>query len=206
MGLVGGASLILTPDALMIPLGNAGFLSPDGKCYSFDHRANGYARGEGTGMLVLKRLDDALRDGDMIRAVIRATGVNQDGKTPGVTQPSIVAQRQLILETYRQAGLSLSDTRFVESHGTGTAVGDPIEAEAIGTAFQGVRACHSPLFIGAAKSNIGHIEGTSGIAALVKTILVLEKGVIPPNAEFEKVNPAIDACKLCLEVSIVCFC
>lgn len=120
------------------------FLSPDSRCYSFDHRANGYARGEGFGVLVLKRVVDAIKDGDTIRAVIRSTGSNSDGRTPGITQPSKDAQERLIKETYEKAGLDLRATRFFEAHGTGTPVGDPIEAGAIGGAFSKHRSPDQP--------------------------------------------------------------
>jgi acyl transferase domain-containing protein/NADPH:quinone reductase-like Zn-dependent oxidoreductase/SAM-dependent methyltransferase len=174
-------------------LANMNFLSPDSRCFSFDDRANGYARGEGFGVLVLKRLTDALKDGDSIRAVIRSTGSNSDGRTPGITQPSKDAQELLIRETYEKAGLDLKSTRFFEAHGTGTPVGDPIEAGAIGGAFSKYRSPEEPLYVGAVKSNIGHLEGASGVAGVIKAILALEKGVIPPNTNFECPNPRIDA-------------
>lgn len=174
-------------------LANMNFLSPDSRCHSFDHRANGYARGEGFGVLVLKRLVDAIRDGDSIRAVVRSTGSNSDGRTPGITQPSKDAQERLIRETYEKAGLDLKATRFFEAHGTGTPVGDPIEAGAIGGAFGEHRSPEEPLYVGAVKSNIGHLEGASGVAGVIKTIIALEKGVIPPNTNFEQLNPKIDA-------------
>ncbi|KAL7915129.1 putative polyketide synthase [Trichoderma velutinum] len=129
----------------------------------------------------------------MIRAVIRATGSNQDGYTPILTQPSQKAQQELIEHVYKQANLSLTDTRYVEAHGTGTPVGDPIEARAIGRVFRKYRSQTEPLYIGSVKSNIGHLEGASGLAGLLKVVLSLERGVIPPNALFEKINPAIDA-------------
>ncbi|KAL7937160.1 putative polyketide synthase [Trichoderma chlorosporum] len=190
--LVTGANLLLDP-AIFHLLSSQNFLSPDSRCYSFDHRASGYARGEGIIALVLKPIAAAVRDGDMIRAVIRATGSNQDGYTPILTQPSQKAQQDLIEHVYRQANLSLADTRYVEAHGTGTPVGDPIEARAIGRVFRKYRSQEEPLYIGSVKSNIGHLEGASGLAGLVKVVLSLEKGVIPPNALFEKINPAIDA-------------
>ena len=108
---------------MITALNNQNFLSPDSRCFSFDHRANGYARGEGFGMVILKRLSDAVRQNDPIRAVIRATGSNQDGRTPGITQPSKAAQEVLIRDTYRRAGIGLESTRYVEAHGTGTPVG-----------------------------------------------------------------------------------
>jgi acyl transferase domain-containing protein len=128
-------------------MSNIGFLSPDSRCKSFDHRANGYARGEGVGVMIVKRLSDAIRDGNTIRAVIRSTGANEDGRTPGITQPSRQAQERLIRETYRRAGLSLAHTRYFEAHGTGTAIGDPREAQAIGSAFQKYRTTDDPVYV-----------------------------------------------------------
>ncbi|MCJ1379111.1 hypothetical protein MMC17_002211 [Xylographa soralifera] len=188
--LVGGCNLFFSPDSVVM-LSDLNFLSPDSKCYSFDHRANGYARGEGFGIVVLKPLSDALRDSNTIRGVTRATGSNQDAHTPGITQPSSGAQEALIRDTYRAAGLDLASTRFFEAHGTGTPVGDPIEVSAIEAAFRGQTPKDKPLFIGAVKSNIGHLEGASGIAGLIKTVLVLEKGIIPPNIWYERPNPKI---------------
>lgn len=128
-------------------MSNLNMLSPSGCCYSFDHRANGYARGEGYGIVVVKRLTDALANGDVIRAVIRATGTNQDGKTPSLTSPSQEAQEKLIIDTYRRAGLELSRTAFVEAHGTGTPVGDPIEARALGSTFGRTRSAQTPVYM-----------------------------------------------------------
>lgn len=182
---------MLNPDTIMMSLSNLNFLSPDDRCYSFDSRANGYSRGEGFGVVLIKLLSEALREGDTIRAVIRATGANQDGKTPGITQPSRMAQEDLIRETYSSAGLDPGVTRFFEAHGTGTSIGDPTEAGAISGVFKSHRSPSDPLFIGAVKSNIGHLEGASGIASLIKTVQVLETGIIPPNIWFERVNPNI---------------
>jgi acyl transferase domain-containing protein len=123
------------------------FLSPDGVCYSFDSRANGYARGEGVIAMVLKPVNDAIRDGDMIRAVIRSIDSNQDGKTAGLTQPSSAAQQELIRKVYTKANLDFATTRYVEAHGTGTPLGDPIEMEAIGSVFSSVRAPNEPLYV-----------------------------------------------------------
>ncbi|KAG8158021.1 hypothetical protein KVR01_012293 [Diaporthe batatas] len=172
-----------------------------GQSFSFDDRANGYSRGEGFSAVLVKRLSDALRDGDTIRAVVRSSGSNQDGHTPGATQPSRDLQARLIEETYEKAGLGIEQTRFFEAHGTGTPLGDPIEADAIGSIFRKVRSKADPLYIGAIKSNIGHLEGGSGLAGIIKTILVLEKGLIPPNANFKTVNPNIDAEFLNIKVS-----
>ena len=137
----------------------------------------------------MKRLSRALQDGDTIRAVIRSTLCNQDGHTPGITQPSQSAQEQLTRETYEHAGLDRDKTRYFEAHGPGTAIGDPIEACAISNAFS-MRTSVDPIYVGALKSNIGHPEAVSGIAAIIKTVLVLEHGTIPPNLYPERINPA----------------
>jgi acyl transferase domain-containing protein len=128
-------------------LSNLGLCSPDSQSYSFDSRANGYARGDGIGVVVLKRLSDAIANNDVIRAVIRGTGSNQDGNTPGITNPSGEAQAALIRSTYARAGLSLAETRFVEAHGTGTATGDPIEMDAVGSTFRKYRSTEEPLYV-----------------------------------------------------------
>lgn len=198
---MGGANLVFHPNFMKL-MTDFNFLSRDSRCWSFDERANGYARGEGFAVLVVKRLHDALRDGDTIRAVIRNTGTNQDGRTPGITQPSGEAQADLIAETYAQAGIEIEPTRFFEAHATGTPVGDPIEGNAIGRAFKKYRTQDDPLYIGAVKANIGHLEGASGLAGVVKTILVLERGIIPPIASLHTLNPKIDAERLHLHVRI----
>ncbi|KAK0734704.1 hypothetical protein B0T26DRAFT_845131 [Lasiosphaeria miniovina] len=190
--LVTGSNLILGPTVFQL-LSAQGFMSPDSRCFSFDHRANGYARGEGVIALVVKPLLDAVRDGDMIRAVIRGSGSNQDGHTPTLTQPSSGAQEDLIRRVYKNADLPLDKTRYFEAHGTGTPVGDPLEMKAIGRVFRNSRSTEEPLYVGSVKANIGHLEGSSGLAGVIKSILALEKGVIPPNALFEKMNPKIDA-------------
>lgn len=168
-----------------------GLLGGQGRSFSFDARAEGYARGEGVGTVVLKPLSVAVRDGDTIRAVLRETGVNQDGRTPGITVPSAEAQERLIREVYWRAGLDLEETRFVEAHGTGTLTGDPIEAGALARAFQCRR--DTPLYIGTIKSTTGHLEGGSGVASLIKSILILESGIIPANFDLQQVNPKIPA-------------
>ncbi|XXH05413.1 hypothetical protein Hte_011839 [Hypoxylon texense] len=189
--IVTGSNLILGPTIYQM-LSSLNFLSPDSKCYSFDHRANGYARGEGVIALIIKPLSDAVRDGDMIRAVIRSTSSNQDGHTPGLTQPSPQAQEDLIRQVYKKANLPLDVTRYFEAHGTGTPVGDPIEMKAIGRVFRTSRSTEDPLYVGSVKANIGHLEGSSGLAGVLKSVLILEKGIIPANANFEEVNPKLD--------------
>ncbi|KAH9904190.1 hypothetical protein F4778DRAFT_734349 [Xylariomycetidae sp. FL2044] len=199
--LVAGCNLLLSPDTSLI-LSNMGFLSPDSICYSFDHRANGYARGEGIICIVLKTVSDAIRNGDVIRAVIRSTGTNQDGRTTTLTQPSPRSQEALIRNVYEKAGLDVDSTRYFEAHGTGTPLGDPIELGAVASVFGACRSDQEPLYVGSVKSNIGHLEGCSGLAGIVKSILVLEKGVIPPNALFERPNPTTDLKSYHIEIPV----
>jgi len=187
--LVCGNNLCLLPDSTAL-LSSLNMMSKDSVCYSFDERASGYARGEGFGVIVLKRLSQAIADGDTIRGVVRSTGCGQDGNTPSITSPSQTAQERLIRETYARAGLSLDETRYFEAHGTGTPVGDPCEAAAINSVFSS-RTPEDPMYVGALKSNMGHPEGASGIAGVIKTLLVLENGIIPPNVYPERINPAV---------------
>jgi acyl transferase domain-containing protein len=143
-------------------------------------------------VILVKSLARALEDGDSIRAVIRGTAVNHDGRTPGINLPSAAAQKALIRSAYADAGLGFSETGYFEAHGTGTAVGDPIEAAAVGSVFGSSRKSGQPLYIGSVKSNIGHLEGAAGLAGLVKALYMLEKGQIPANLWLQKVNPKID--------------
>ncbi|KAK4453396.1 ketoacyl-synt-domain-containing protein [Podospora aff. communis PSN243] len=190
IGIAGGAGLILTPSTIM-PMTSLGFLSEDGKCFTFDSRANGYGRGEGVGIVVLKRLEDAIRDNDTIRAVIRGTASNQDGHTPGITVPNPEAQVRCIGAAYRDAGLGVDETAYVECHGTGTKVGDWRELRAISTALCANRPSDKPMYVGSVKPNIGHLEGAAGVAGLIKAILIAEKGQIPPHINFREWNPDI---------------
>ncbi|PWY93041.1 hypothetical protein BO94DRAFT_615778 [Aspergillus sclerotioniger CBS 115572] len=191
MSLVGGTNLLLAPDLFHI-LSGMNMLSPDSRCHSFDARANGYGRGEGVGMLVLKRLSKAVQDGDTIRAVIRATATNQNGYTAGITQPSKGLQEALVNDCYSEAGLDKARTLYIEAHGTGTPAGDPIEAEALGASFRASRLPGERLYVGSVKANIGHLEGSSGIAGVIKSIGILERGLIPAVADLQTVNPMID--------------
>jgi len=185
---------------MTLPLARQNFLSPDSVCYSFDDRANGYSRGEGFGMVVLKRLSKALADGNTIRAVIRGTSSNQDGRTPVISQPSAGAQAELIRKAYQSAGIDFKNTQYFEAHGTGTPVGDPIEAEGISRVFSEHLTPENPMYVGSVKANIGHLESTAGVAGLIKAVLVLENGVIPPNALLKRLNPRIKAKEWNLEV------
>ena len=186
--IVGGAYLVLSPDP-MIGMSKLRLYGEHGRSYTYDHRGTGYGRGEGVASLILKPLQDAVDAGDTIRAIIRNTGINQDGKTNGITLPSKDAQESLIRTVYTAAGLDPLYTSYVEAHGTGTKVGDPIEAEAISCAMTTGRC--SPLIIGSVKTNIGHLEAASGLAGIIKTVRILETGLIPPNINFEKPNEDI---------------
>ncbi|MER5967532.1 SDR family NAD(P)-dependent oxidoreductase [Streptomyces sp. NPDC002057] len=177
-----------------------GGLSPDGTAYTFDARANGFVRGEGGGAVILKPLARAEADGDRIYGVIRGSAVNNDGATPGLTVPSRDAQRQVIREAYEKAGISPSDVQYVELHGTGTPVGDPIEATALGDVFSSHRAPGDPLVVGSAKTNVGHLEGAAGMVGLLKALLSLTHREIPASLNFETPNPAIDLDALGLSV------
>ncbi|POS74158.1 polyketide synthase-3 [Diaporthe helianthi] len=200
---VGGAALHLSPD-MFGNLSNLGTCGPEGKCYAFDHRAQGYGRGEGAAILIVKRLEDALRSNDPIRAVIRETAVNQDGKTATITLPDGAAQQDLIRECYERAGLDPRDTAVVEAHGTGTIAGDPIEAKAIGRSFrwEGTGPSGTPVLIASVKTNLGHTEAASGLAALIKMAKSVEYGQVAPSLNFERANPSIDLDALRLEVPL----
>ncbi|RYP42065.1 hypothetical protein DL767_000577 [Monosporascus sp. MG133] len=182
--LVGGTSLMFSPTTWMA-LNDMGLLSPRGQCRTFDAAADGYARGEAVNMVLVKKLSYALRDNDPIRAVIRGTGVNSDGRTQGMLIPSPAAQAALIRRTYAAAGIQdLSETAIVECHGTGTPVGDPLEAEAVVDCFG-----DKGVIITSVKPNVGHSEGAAGLTSLIKNVLVLEHRMVLPNINFETPNP-----------------
>jgi acyl transferase domain-containing protein/NADPH:quinone reductase-like Zn-dependent oxidoreductase/acyl carrier protein len=191
MALAGGVNALLMPD-FYVAFSQLGVLSPDGRCKSFDARANGYVRSEGAGMVLLKPLATAVRDKDPIYAVIRGTALNQDGRTPGMTVPSQAAQEELIRAACRNAGVMPQEIQYVEAHGTGTPVGDPIEAAAIGAVIGRSRTGHQPCVIGSVKTNIGHLEAGAGIASLIKVSLALHHRRIPAHLHFQQANPAID--------------
>ena len=178
LALAGGANVLLTP-ATMITFSSAHMLAPDGRCKTFDAAADGYVRGEGCGVIVIKRLEDAIRDGDRIRAVIRGSAINQDGASGGLTVPNGVAQQRVIAEALKRAGLVPGDVDYLEAHGTGTSLGDPIEAQAAGAVLGEGRKADDPLLIGSAKTNIGHLEAAAGIAGVIKVILSLENELLP---------------------------
>ncbi|KAE9577643.1 Reducing polyketide synthase PKS2 [Colletotrichum fructicola] len=188
--IVGGCHLNMLPE-FWISFSSCRLLADSGRSIAFDQRGTGFGRGEGCGIIILKPLDQAIRDNDSIRAVIRGTGINQDGKTPGITMPSGAAQEKLMKQVYRNAGLDPHDTGYVEAHGTGTKVGDPIEATALHNVFGNNRSAKDPLFIGSVKSNIGHLEAASGIAGVIKAAMMLERGFLLPNHDFKKPNEKI---------------
>jgi acyl transferase domain-containing protein/NAD(P)-dependent dehydrogenase (short-subunit alcohol dehydrogenase family)/acyl carrier protein len=188
LALVGGSNLILTPAG---SVSVAKFLSPDGWCKFGDARANGYVRGEGIIMLVLKTLSRAQADNDPIYALIRGGAINQDGYSSGLTVPNGVAQQAMLREALQQAGVTPDQVDYIEAHGTGTALGDPIEINALGAVFGNNRTAERPLLIGSVKTNIGHLEAGAGIAGLVKLALALKHGAIPPSLHYEHPNPHI---------------
>jgi len=190
LALAGGVNVILKPE-ISISMFSATALSPDGYCKSFDASANGYARAEGVGLVLLKRLDRALADGDPIHAVIRGTATNQDGKTDGLSAPNPVAQEAAIRTALEAAGMEPERVGYVEAHGTGTAAGDPIEARALSRALCANRPPDDPLIVGSVKSNFGHTESAAGIAGLIKAVLCLKHRKIPANLHFDTPNPRI---------------
>ncbi len=200
IALAGGANIMSTPE-YFIAESKGGFLSADGRCKAFDSRANGYVRGEGAGIVVLKPLDAAIADGDPIYAVVRGTAVNQDGRSNGITQPRREAQEALVREACRRAGVAPSEIQYVEAHGTGTAAGDPIEANALGAVFSEGRPQGQPCLVGSLKTNVGHMEAAAGVAGLIKASLCLKHGQIPPSLHFENPNPKISFPDLNLKVA-----
>jgi acyl transferase domain-containing protein/NADPH:quinone reductase-like Zn-dependent oxidoreductase/acyl carrier protein len=190
MAVTGGVSLHLHPMAF-IGFSKASMLSPTGNCSVFDAAGDGYVRSEGAGIFLLKSLEDARIDGNRIYAVVAGSGVNCDGRTNGLTVPSWESQADLLREVYGRAGIRAGDIDYLEAHGTGTAVGDPIETRALGAALGRERPPGKPLRIGSVKSNLGHLETASGVAGLVKAIACLEHRAVPPNIHLRNPNPAI---------------
>jgi acyl transferase domain-containing protein len=191
LALAGGVNLILTPE-LNINFSKAGMLARDGRCKTFDASADGYVRGEGGGIVVLRRLKDAVADGDRILAVVAGSAVNQDGRSNGLTAPNGPAQEAVIRAALASARVSPLDVGYVEAHGTGTSLGDPIEVNALGAALADGRDPQKPLLIGSVKTNIGHLEAAAGVAGLLKAVLVLQRGEVPANLHLEVPNPHID--------------
>lgn len=189
--LAGGVNLILAswPN---VTLAAAQMVAPDGRCKTFDASADGYVRGEGCGVVVLRRLSDALKAGDQILALIRGTAINQDGASSGFSVPNGIAQQALIRRTLEAAGVEPAEIDYVESHGTGTALGDPIEAGALGAVLGRAAARERPLWVGSVKSNIGHLESAAGVTGLIKLVLAMCHGRIPPTLHINRPNPKID--------------
>ena len=191
MALVGGVNAVLSP-GLTREMVALGMLSPSGRCRTFDAAADGFVRGEGCGMVVMKRLSDAEADGDRIWAVIRGAAVNQNGASAGPTVPNGPAQERVIEEALSQAGLSPSDVNYLEAHGAGSALGDPIEVRAAAAVYGRGRDADRPLLIGSVKTNIGHLESAAGVASLIKVVLAMRHGAIPKNLHFEAPNPHLE--------------
>ncbi|MGO8676240.1 MAG: type I polyketide synthase [Limisphaerales bacterium] len=191
MALAGGVNLILAPDTT-VTLSKSRMMSPTGRCRAFDASADGFVRGEGCGVVVLKRLSDAQDDGDQVLALVRGSAINQDGRSSGLTAPNGPSQEAVIRAALANAALGPNDVDYIEAHGTGTSLGDPIEARALAEVFGPGRDRNRPLLVGSVKSNIGHAESAAGIAGLIKAVLALRHGRIPPSLHFQKLNPKID--------------
>jgi phthiocerol/phenolphthiocerol synthesis type-I polyketide synthase B len=200
LAIAAGVNLLLLP-AVFHGFDQAGALSSTGGCHSFDASADGFVRGEGCGVAVLKRLSDALRDGDRVLAVVRGSAVNQDGRSNGLMAPNPAAQMAVLRAAYANAGVPPHEVDYIETHGTGTLLGDPIEARALGTALgRGRRPEQSPLLIGAIKSNIGHLEAAAGIAGFIKAVMAVQRASIPANLGFNTPNPHIPFDQMRLKV------
>ncbi|MCC9607070.1 aminotransferase class I/II-fold pyridoxal phosphate-dependent enzyme [Blastopirellula sp. JC732] len=201
LALAGGVNMILTPEGT-ITFSQARMMSPDGRCKTFDAKADGYVRGEGCGMVVLKRLEDAERDGDRILAVVRGSAVNQDGLTNGLTAPNGPSQQDVLRAALADAHLNPHDVEYIEAHGTGTSLGDPIEVRSLKSVLAVDRPAEKPLRIASVKTNIGHLESAAGVAGLVKCILALSHEKIPPHLNFSELNPYIDLSDAPIEIPL----
>ncbi|HKV17921.1 MAG TPA: type I polyketide synthase [Mycobacterium sp.] len=199
LAIAAGVNLLLSP-AVFHGFDQAGALSPTGLCHAFDADADGFVRGEGCGVVVLKRLSDAVRDGDQVLAVVRGSAINQDGRSNGLMAPNPAAQTAVLKAAYSQAGVHPHEVDYVEAHGTGTFLGDPIEARALGGVLGRGRPADAPLLIGAVKSNLGHLEAAAGVTGFIKAVLSVQKGQIPANLRYQNPNPHIPFDQLRLEV------
>ncbi len=199
LAIAGGVNLILYPGTT-ISFCEAHMLAKDGHCKTFDAAADGYVRGEGCGVVVLKLLSDALRDKDPIVGIIKATHVNQDGASSGLTVPNEAAQVALIQEALVDAHLESQAIDYIEAHGTGTSVGDPIEVSALSTVFNGLK---NPLLLGSVKTNIGHLEAAAGIAGILKTLLAFKNEAIPSLINFKRLNPLIKLDSIPAQIPVV---
>jgi phthiocerol/phenolphthiocerol synthesis type-I polyketide synthase B len=201
LALAAGVNLLLSP-AVFRAFDQTGALSPTGACHVFDADADGFVRGEGCGVVVLKRLSDALRDGDRLLAVVRGSAVNSDGRSNGMLAPNPAAQMAVLRAAYANAGVPPQEVDYVETHGTGTLLGDPVEARALGTVLGRGRPDQSPLLLGAIKSNLGHLEAAAGIAGFIKTVLAVQRAGIPKNLGFHTPNPHIPFDQMRLKVVV----
>ncbi len=199
VALAGGVNVLLSP-APTRSFDMAEVLSASGACHAFDASADGFVRSEGAGVVVLKRLSDAVRDGDRVLAVVRGSAVNQDGRSNGLMAPNPAAQMAVLRSAYAHAGVDVRDVDYVEAHGTGTLLGDPIEARALGTVLGRGRAVDAPLLIGSVKSNLGHLESAAGVAGLIKAVLAVSSGTIPATRGYQNPNPHIPFANLRLKV------
>jgi len=199
LALAGGVNLILSPEMTMA-LTKAHMMAPDGRCKTFDAAANGYVRGEGVGMVVLKRLSDALADGDRLLAVIRGTAVNHDGRSNGLSAPNGPAQEAVLRTALADARLAPHQINYIEAHGTGTRLGDPIEIEALRNVLVEGRPADQPLLVASLKTNIGHLESAAGVAGLVKVVQMLRYGKIPPHLHLKTINPLLKLDDVPLEI------
>lgn len=188
--LAGGVSVMITPE-LFVALSKVGFMAPDGECKTFDATADGFGRGEGCGVVALKRLSDAVADGDRVLGLIRGSAVNQDGRSTVLTAPNGQAQEAMLREALENAALSPDQISFVETHGTGTTLGDPIEVEALVNVLGGQAGAASPCYLGSIKANIGHLEAGAGVMGLIKAVQVLRHGEVPPQPNFRELSPHI---------------
>jgi malonyl CoA-acyl carrier protein transacylase len=198
MAIAGGVNLILSPE-VTIALSHARMMAPDGQCKTFDESADGYVRGEGCGVVILRRLSEAIRDGDQILALVRGSAINQDGRTNGLTAPNGLSQQAVVRAALADAGVSPQALNYLEAHGTGTNLGDPIELRALTEVMQG-RSLDNRCLIGSVKTNIGHLESAAGIAGLIKTVLALTHQEIPPHLHLKKVNPLIPLSQIPFEI------
>ena len=199
LAVAAGVNLLLSP-VVTRSFDEANAMSPTGGCHAFDAGADGFVRGEGCGVVVLKRLSDAVRDGDPVVAVVRGSAVNQDGRSNGLMAPNPSAQAAVLRAACAQAGVDPIEVDYVEAHGTGTLLGDPIEARALGTVFGRGRLEDAPLLLGSVKSNVGHLEAAAGIAGFIKATLAVQRGHIPPNLDFKEPNPLIPFDEMRLKV------
>ena len=200
LAIVAGVNLLLAREP-NIYFSKGRFLAKDGQCKTFDAAADGYVRGEGCGVIVLKRLSHAQRDGDRILAVIRGGAVNQDGASGGLTIPSGPGQQMVIREALEQSGVAARDVSYVEAHGTGTSLGDPIEGRAAAAIYREGRPASRPLLLGSVKANIGHLEAAAGIAGLIKVVLSLQNNQFPPQRNFHTPSEHIPWHELPITVS-----